>query len=282
MNRSIALFFMIIFLVSPNMVLAGAAQCRERVDNEIGRELRLYRNVLFGKPRAADAPIGEVRYDIDGRAWMKTEDTQEPWINSTQVGYYLHGIQRTNENMDQKDEHADSLPLIGIFETKRTTTSELIPYLLQSIRALECRTATLCGVVRESEGKQVGSGAITIDSIQELGCIEFTDVQTFPECHLVASAQTDITDQADTQTYCNDMVQQTLQRERELLKLVVEYDAGFRSLLQFAGNFDIFLKEMQWPLNNTIRQAVELLGKLQRIPCFVSSCDASPPPQNAN
>jgi len=279
MKRIFSFFLLATILVTPNMVRAGAAECRERVDHEIGRELRLYRNVLFGKPRATDAPLGEVRYDIKGRAWMKTEKKDTPWINSVNLGH-AKGWEWTNDDMDEQDEHADSLPLIGIFETKRTTTSELIPYLLQSIRALECRTASLCGIVRESEGKKVSSGAVNIGAIQELGCVEFTDIESFPECHLATSAMTDVTDQADTQTYCNEMVQQTLQRERELLKLVVEYDAGFRSLLQFAGNFDIFLKEMQWPLNNTIRQAVELLGKLQRIPCFVSSCDASPPAKN--
>jgi len=256
----------------PQIAKAESGECRQRVNTEIGRELRLYRNVLFGKPRAENAPVGEVRYDTEGWAWIKTDAESLPWRNSVAD---QQGLEWSDTVMDEQDEHAESLPLVGIFETKRMTTSELIPYLLQSIRALECRAMSYCNIARASESFDKDDGAQDIGSVQLLGCIEFTDLESFPECHLGGETPL-LLDQADGRGYCNEMVTQTIQRERELLKLVVEYDAGFRSLLQFAGNFDIFLKEMRWPLANTVRQAVELIGKLERIPCFVSSCDSSP------
>ncbi len=272
MKPFLSTFLIGTMLFSPATGYADAVQCRDRVNYELGRELRLYRNVLFGKPRAEDASAGEVRYDKKGRAWLKTSESSTPWRNSDPE---QQGLQWSDTVMDEQDEHAESLPLVGIFETKRMTTSELIPYLLQSIRAFECRAMSICNVVRQSEGYNPEDEAQNLNSVQQLGCIEFTGLQTIPECHL-SGKDTQAADQADTRSYCNEMVLQILQRERELLKLVVEYDAGFRSLLQFAGNFDIFLKEMRWPLANTVRQAVELIGKLDRIPCFVSSCDSSP------
>lgn len=272
MNKLLLITLAVTFFLPPQVAKAESRECRLRVNAEIGRELRLYRNVLFGKPRAEDAAVGEVRYDTDGWAWIKTNSNSTPWRNSDPD---QQDLQWSNSVMDEQDEHRESLPLVGIFETKRMTTSELIPYLLQSIRALECRAMSYCNIVRASEGFQAGSGSQTIDPVQLLGCIEFTDLESFPECHLGGETPL-LLDQADGRGYCNEMVTQTIQRERELLKLVVEYDAGFRSLLQFAGNFDIFLKEMRWPLANTVRQAVELIGRLDRIPCFVSSCDSSP------
>lgn len=274
MKQTLLFLFLISLLMPPQVAMAESGECRQRVNYEIGRELRLYRNVLFGKPRAEDAPIGEVRYDTEGRAWLKTDNENAPWINSVNTGH-AKGWEWENDDMNEQDEHAESLPLVGIFETKRMTTSELIPYLLQSIRALECRAMSYCNIARASESFDKDDEAQDIGSVQLLGCIEFTDLESFPECHLGGETPL-LLDQADGRGYCNEMVTQTIQRERELLKLVVEYDAGFRSLLQFAGNFDIFLKEMRWPLANTVRQAVELIGSLQRIPCFVSSCDSSP------
>lgn len=259
----------------PQSTFAGTTdECRNRTNREIGREQRLYRAYLYGKPTAEDASIGSVRYDKDGWAWIKADDSSTPWRNSHPDN---QGLKWSSTLMDQYDEHADVLPIRGIFETKRMMTSELIPYLLQSIRAFECRLRALCEVARYSE-IQSGEDPVDMGNVQPLGCIEYEDLQTWPECHF-ADPSEGIIDQLDSRSYCSEVSLQLIRREVELLKLAVEYDAGFRTLLQFAGNFDIFLEEMRWPLTGTVRQAVQLMGQLERIPCFLSSCDASPPPQ---
>jgi hypothetical protein len=216
-----------------------------------------------------------VRYDREGRAWLKTGNGYEPWINSVPRDL---DEGHSNDEMDENDEHADSLPLIGIFETKRVSTSEMIPYLLQSIRALECRMDSICEVVLHSEGEK-GEQSVEIEEVQALGCVSYVKVDTLSECHLADEGTSISKDQGDAKVYCDKVSKQTLEREIALLKLVIEYDAGYRTLLQFAGNFDIFLKEMRWPLANTMRKAVQMIGQLDRIPCFISSCDASPPAQ---
>ena len=245
----------------------GGDACRAKVNFEIARELRLYRAMLFGKPYARNAPINDVRYDKDGMAWIKTKKDGTDWSNLDSVN---GGLTWSDSTMDGNDEHKDFMPIRGIFETKRTTTSELIPYLLQTIRALDCRLDVLCNIARESIQKE-GDTPVTIDDIEPLGCKKFANLTSYQECHITETA-----DFGDTLTYCDDTAQQLKSREVALLKLVVEYDAGYRSLLQFAGNFDLFLREMRWPLAGTVRQAAEIIGKLGRIPCFLSSCDIVP------
>ena len=258
-------------LLIPPAHAGSADTCRDRTNAELAKELRLYRSYLYGKRKAKDAPIGNVRFDEVGRAWYKEGDNQ--WINSVAKGH-AKGWEWDDDYMDEKDEHTKVIPIKGIFETKRVQTSELIPYLLQTIRALECRTAALCEVARYSE-IQSGDDPVAAGLIQPIGCIEFRDEETWPECHFDYPEQS-IADQVDSRPYCDEVRNQMIRREIELLKLAVEYDAGYRSLLQFAGNFDIFLREIRWPLSTTLRQAVGLFGQLDRIPCFLSSCDSAP------
>ena len=266
---------LLIALLRPGTAFAapskiGGDACRAKVNFEMSRELRLYRAMLFGKQLAKHAPINDVRYDKDGMAWIKTKKDGLAWSNLDSVN---GGLTWSDSTMDANDEHKDFMPIKGIFETKRTTTSELIPYLLQSIRAFDCRLEVICSTARSSIYKD-GESPVDIDDIQPLGCINFSGLKSYAECHI-----TETRDFGDTLTYCNNTTQQLRTREIALLKLVVEYDAGYRSLLQFAGNLDLFLREMRWPLAGTVRQAAEIIGKLGRIPCFLSSCDIAPDPK---
>ena len=269
---SLSLVFLLLAPTGVRAQQTSADDCRTRVNQELAREHRLYRAYLFGKKKAEDAPVGSVRYDRDGRAWLKTEASSDPWINSAPTSFT---VPWSNDRMDDEDEHREILPIKGIFDTKRVMTSELIPHLLQSIRALECRTATLCDVARISAAHDEDD-AQDIEPLQPIGCIEFSNLKTWTECHFVDPSLT-FGEEFDSATYCQAVTNQLVRREQEQLKLVVEYDAGFRSLLQFAGNFDIFLREMRWPITGTLRQAAQLIGQLQRIPCFLSSCDSAPP-----
>ena len=277
MHRTLSLLLALLLCSAPLTLHAkepSADECRNRTNRELAHEQRLYRAYLFGKRLAEDAPIGDVRYDRDGWAWLKSDDSSTPWINSHQDN---QDLQWSNTVMDNQDEHGEILPIKGIFETKRVMTSELLPYLLQAIRALECRTASLCEISRISE-IQSGEDPVTIDAVRPNGCIEFKKVQTWPECHF-AVPDLSIDTQVDSRNYCDEITSQLIRREAEQLKLAVEYDAGFRTLLQFAGNFDIFLREIRWPITGTLRQAARMIGQLERIPCFLSSCDSSPPIQ---
>ncbi len=274
MKHLLILFGLIFLTLFPAQALAGDADsCRAKINFEIAREQRLYRSYLFGKRSAVNAPVGDVRYDNKGRAWRKASNSNDPWVNSVVKGHAL-GWRWKNTDMDANDEHAEILPLKGIFETKRVSTSELIPSLLQSIRALDCRLQALSEIARISE-MYAGDDPVTIARLQPIGCIEFTSLETWPQCHFGKPSES-LTDQQDSRSYSKNVSDKLLTREVELLTMIVEYDAGYRTLLQFAGNFDIFLREMRWPITGTLRKAVDLIGQLERIPCFLSSCDSAP------
>ncbi|MBM3230828.1 hypothetical protein FJZ28_00705 [Candidatus Peregrinibacteria bacterium] len=271
MLRLSSLLITIILILAPAGADAqsvfGGDKCRDRVSYEVSREHRLYRAMLFGKYRAKHAPVNDVRYDKDGMTWIKTDAQSTPWKN---LDPDQQGLSWSNDTMDANDEHKDFIPIRGIFETKRVSTSELLPYLLQSIRALDCRLDVVCKTVDVSITK-TGNDPVDIPSIEPEGCIKFNNLKTFQQCHIEKAEEL-----SDSLTYCTEIVRQMKQREISLLKLAVEYDAGYRSLLQFAGNFDLFLREIRWPITGTVRQAAELIGKLGRIPCFLSSCDLGP------
>ncbi len=246
---------------------ASADACRETMINALAREQREFRSVVFGETTAEDAAIGHVRYDNEANAWRKVGDNQ--WQS---VGEGFANTTWSNTLMDQRAEFAERR---GIFDTQRTLTSELIPYLLQSYRALQCRSNAVYEVAKQSFSKS-GNQAEDI-TVQPLGCIEF-ETQTYPTCHFSQTGELQGS-QANSIASFPTVVRDMLNREAAVLKFAVEYDAAYRSLLQFSGNFDLFIREFRWPLTGTLRDAAAVIGQVNRIPCFLSSC-LDVPPQN--
>lgn len=213
---------------------------------------------------AAAVSINTIRMDDSGLLWRKRVIPQagiNDWISALAF--------QSDEDME-KD--AEVEPRRGIFETRRVLTTELVPYLVSSMRALQCRTKAIC------EGAQqtiLSSENGTPEYTEPLGCQSIA-IRPMPECQFGGTGTYPNAEAA--LSYCPPVQQQMLEREAELLKFAVEYDAAYRSLLQIAGNMDLSLRELHWPFTATIRHSAALIGKLAHIPCFLSSCDASPIP----
>ena len=264
-------------LIFPGRTEAAAAPrvadlCISAVHTALAREQRIYRTVILGLPHAKDVPPGSSRYDKEGRAWIKMKIND--WRSED-----LPNENRADEEMDTNAER-DPLRATpfrrGILETKKVLTSELIPPMTQSIRALRCRVEAVCEAVFQSVPKS-GLPATTTFPVHTHGCIPFT-MPIIPACQLGIAADPDEykavpLDQIFLRTYCRQVGADLLRREADVLKLLVSYDAAYRSLLQFAGHFDLFMKEFRSSLATPVRQAVSLLGQLNRIPCFLSQCD---------
>lgn len=276
-------------------ILTAASQkpsidnCRQAVDKILAREVRLYRAVLFGRQRAKYEPIGTVWFDHVGRAWYKVGEDLWEYVGKEDAD----ADTMSNSEMELMHEK-DILPIVadgvdfspdpsdkdaplyqGIFGTKRVLTSELVPYLAQAMRSLSCRTAMVCdGVNKSTEIKSRTPQNITIDIH---GCLRLPAL-SIPACHMAKDA--DAVQFADAYQYCSDVSSAITKRESEILKMLVEYDAAYRSLLQFAGLFDKFLLEFRWTLAGSIRQSASVIGWIGRIPCFLASCDAYPPPED--
>jgi hypothetical protein len=242
----------------------SAAQCRATAEQEIAKEQRLYRSVVFGYAKAEAAKPGEVKFDQEGNAWIKTGENT--WRS---VAKGLEETTWSDEQMRSKDELSERR---GILDTRRLLTSDLVPYLTQAFRALQCRAEIICATVESSigqESKQPQQITLLVP-----GCIK-EERSTFPTCHLLGD-KAEKAEEGDVLNYCRLMSAQLLDREEDLLKLTVEYDAAYRSLLQISGMLDSFLEGFRWPIVNSLRKTVELVGSFQRIPCFAASCDEAP------
>ncbi|OGJ55587.1 hypothetical protein A3D88_00640 [Candidatus Peribacteria bacterium RIFCSPHIGHO2_02_FULL_52_16] len=278
MKRILLILIGIALLLQPALVRAAAqtpsGACLQAVNKELSREQRIYRTMLFGFTKAADAPLGDRRYDKEGNAWIKMR--KNSWRSQTKG---FGGATWSDAQMDlmvERDFMAATPVRRGIFETKKALTSELIPPLLQSFRAFRCRVEAVCKAVSLSI-PQSGSTEGKILKVETPGCMDFA-MSPVEACMLGAEKDADGTfahkgDEAVARTYCTHVGQQLLERESDVLKLAVSYDAAYRSLLQFAGHFDLFLEEFRTSISTPIRQAVSLLGQLQQIPCFISQCD---------
>ncbi len=228
---------------------------------------RLHRIVLFGREKAEEAGQNEVRYDAEGAAWIKTGGVWRP---------RAAGKDRQSMSDSEMDQKAETDPtwkenfFRGILSTKTHVTSELLPPMLQSLRALRCRLRSVCSAAILSLGAPEGQTALE-GSVE--GCIPYAEmgIQVFPGCRLVN--QTDKTAAVQVQKSCEEAFDALYNRESRVLELLVSYDAATRTLLQFAGGFRTFLDEFDGSLLKPFRQVADLLKEVTRIPCFLWKCE---------
>jgi len=220
---------------------------------------------MFGShPSAlAQAPMGTTLSDESGVLWIKTKDG---WAKA--LGSQTDNKMEFNE-AELDGASAEQKARRGIFDTQRTLTSELIPFLMSSMRAFQCRVQYICGTISSS----IDTEAQSVD-LEIPGCFP-EERPTVPACHFAIEERQE-SEAANVQKYCILIGDEMLRREADLLKFAVEYDAAYRTILQFAGSFDLSLQELKWPLTFTIRQATGIIGQYSRIPCFLGNCDASP------
>ncbi len=273
MKRLLLLIGLLAFVATPAYAageVSAVDACRDDLYDALAREQRLYRSVLYGQPTASGARIGSVRYDVSGT----------PWIKMTADDWRTPGNKDSRPNRDWGDELepeptttlGELPPRRGLFSLRRTTTSELIPYLLQSTRALQCRTQSVCGVARESLSKKQDAPPEVV-TVNVPGCVAY-QANTFDACQFAGGTANAAV--GDVLSTCDQLALDLLQREQDLLRVAVEYDAAYRSLLQFAGSFDVLLQELKWPFEFSFRQVLSVIGEFARVPCFIGSCDDSP------
>ncbi|MBI1812832.1 hypothetical protein HYR82_03555 [Candidatus Peregrinibacteria bacterium] len=277
--RRFALASIVLLILFPAMSLRASAAgtltpadlCRVQLQTRLGKEQRLERRMLFGLLPAKDAPEGTTRTDEAGNTWIKTGENH--WASN--------GKELADIAMDAIVER-DPLSTIatpfrrGIFETKGVLTSELVPSLTQTFRALSCRVRAVCdAATRAVHGERPGGAGIYL--IQTPGC-RIIPVAALPACTFIPNVPKELTidfgTAADIAASCEPAANQLLDREAQLLTLAVTYDAAERSLLQLAGNFDQFTLLFSTDLLHPIEQSMTLIEQLSRIPCFLAQCNA--------
>ena len=250
----------------------NGAECLSDLYDAFGREHRLERAVLFGRPKAKDAALTSVFYDFDGDPWVKTGTNE--WTSPSDE---FDGETWSDDDMDKKSESdllcqnnsaeiqrsCVKLPRRGVFEIRKTPTSDLIQPIVQSVRALQCRLRAICALAAESPSRKSGEKVtITLD-----GCLPMT----FPVMEGCIDPSPTFLEAMPG--LCLEARKQLVEREMQVLMLTSSYDASYRSLAQFAGMFQEFLVQFRFPIIEPIWQMVRMLGGLKEIPCFSSECN---------
>lgn len=272
---------------SPIAGLLPEAQCLQQMQSRAGQQERIARQILFGRPAAADEATGNTRYDEDGNAWIKTAAgkwrTDAKGYEDTTWSDFLIDSQTEWEGMNEIEKPSPREPRMAIVAETGATTSQLIPEMLQLYRALQCRLNMVCQGVRASYQEQEPDpdGTITVTTP---GCmplklkpLKLCTIPAAPsaagENPTTAQSRTNAFADAIVRGECSPLVQSVLAREAAVLKFTASYDEAYRSLLQFAGNFDRFLGEFHGDLLTPIQEAMPILNQISRIPCFLSQCN---------
>ena len=248
--------------------------CLGATEDAMGSRLREYRGVILGTPKASRAPIGTVRYDKEGLPWLKTSvGTWKTFAKKECDGGPGYPCELTGEppaekGNDDMDDAAEFPPRLGWLEVRMATTSELLPPLLQSMRALQCKLENVCALTAASLNTPDDE---TVD-IETPGCVK----ETLPVLKACVPDKEGTVPQTTVETVlseCASMRQTIVAREQEVLKLLVAYDAAHRSLRQFLGLLETFTVDIRSTLLGPMWEAVRAFHALGRVPCFSSQCE---------
>lgn len=254
-NVAIGLLFSILLTSHASVaeaIYVNTPACQQETYALMEQEKHVERSIIFGQRDSRDSKVGDVRFDMQGNAWMK-KDTNS-WHSLTKDNPISDGLM---------DEKADAKPRRGLLEQKRTSTSDLIPTLTQTFRAYQCRLRSVCAAANDSQ--QESSLKKTTITVQSDGCEE-AEMPVLKNCN----GNTQVTASV---TSCDDAIGSILAQEEQMLVLLVTYDSAYRTLLQFQGVFEGFLTSFRFALVNPIWQTVRVIGGLNHIPCFTSQCD---------
>ncbi len=218
--------------------------------------------------------------EVDANACLNRAATEFVTIRDEARSYIFGSRKNTSEPLDGFSVLTGGTATEerkGIFETKERLSSELTEPIVQSFRTFTCKSLSICEVLQLSLQKKDEDVTIRLP-----GCAEEVKPR-YVECLAAptdaTSASSDSPPSAMPHTIrtlvqeCNEMIQKNIDAEKNILKLAMAYDAGYRSMLQFAGMMDWMLQDLENRAIRPLRDMVQMLGKLHQIPCFIGQCD---------
>jgi len=252
---------------------AGAAAdlnipaCTDPTFDALAKEQRFYRGVVYGSKKAADIPVNGIVYDKQGQAWFKK--TKNSWTGVPSAAGSSSSSATGGNDSQKSDDAMDAAKDVptreGILGTKRSATSDLVPALTQSLRALQCRLRAVCDAALKSQTAKKDDKTV---KVQPLGCIEL-EMPVLRGCDTTQGVSAIFI----TPNACANAANAIFAQESNILNLSVAYDGSYRTIAQFSGMFEGFLSEFRFPLLNPLWQTVRVLGGLKNIPCFLSQCE---------
>jgi hypothetical protein len=220
-----------------------------------------YRYVLFGQHPASQEHVNALRIDRNGKLWLKGGDN---------VWGEAGGLVADDGEIDAMSRFPNRA---GLLEAKGKLTSELIPDMVQSYRGFTCAVEAVCNAVTLNQSQITArTRPDGLMAIETPGCNAILlPADSMQSCTSLQGK--DVAIKTWAESFCQPAARAVLQREAELLKMTVSYDAAYRSLLQFMGSFDGFTGRFEDDLLKPLEQTVSIAGQLSRIPCFLAQCN---------
>ena len=187
-------------------------------------------------------------------------------------------------------------------------TSDLVPYLVLNYHALDCRLDMLCDAVDKSHGhisngycqnnteKKCGKDADCSESRcvlraeQSIGCArafaargrwwsddrrtQSLETPIISECAYSDKRESVSAAELSPSQQCNQWVNQILEEERQMLRLLVAQDSAHRGSRRVIGVFQSVLLDIRDSFLEPLRGMADLFGSvIHPIPCFLSHCN---------
>jgi len=247
-----------------------AASCYSEYTKAIAREHRIYKQQLFGHKEASEARTGALLHDKTGQPWLKQKDNSWVSIDNTKPDSHFeteHEIDGYLLTLTDADTEREQRYPRGILAQTGVLTSDIIPELVYNLASFDCRLKTLCEHLKQS--------TLPRANYEEPIDIYLDGCSTYSAPPIEACRLRDVTEQTPVTVSCQEVIEPIIARETELLLFITEYDAANRTLLQLEGMNSLFLRALQWHIEQTLSPFTRLMGFIETIPCFVSSCDAT-------
>jgi len=280
MKRLVFLLLGLLFLALPLIALSASTtddatqsleRCQADIVRALNRERFLYEAVLFGVPQASEEQGGAERVDDEGNIWTKNADGQ--WVNAAQKDQIDDSEMDERTAADPLSPAADDseTPGVhpGVLETQQATTSDLLPPILQSFRAFQCRIAAVCKAASQAFVAE-GTDPITV-SVP--GCID-QEIPSLTSCR--PSPTTTFMDtimlHANAITFCQPIGEAMVSYQQAQLPFITHLDGAHRTLRQFAGYVEPLMSAASFPFLTPIQEAANFLKQWTRVPCFLPLC----------
>lgn len=259
MMRRLFLIGFLFFALSPRVdaQVRTSNACTDQMSLRLEQEQQFYRSVLLGQQEAVDLPQGAVRMDDLGNAWLKTGDDAWGRLGDTET--------LNDAEMDDR-----GFPPVrrGIFQTRATLTSDLLPSVVQSLRAFQCRLAAVCKAAEDSLEADDPDAVLTI---QTDGCIE-QEVPVLDACRAPDGDSTSLSQIEVGIGSCAAAASALFDWEATVLEGLVTYDSSYRSLAQVSGMFQGTPLSFSNILFSSLQGTLSVLKEVEAQPCFLASC----------
>lgn len=288
MKRLIAAIGLLLFLLPQSIsatddpaasISPGATTCVQDIDKTLNRERFLYESVLFGVRPASEERGGATRVDSEGTEWIKNDKGK--WVSDGRDAMTDDEMDRKTASDPLRDIAAEreqgitsgateETPAIrhGILESQQALTSDLLPPILQSFRAFQCRAAAAC----EGIGRVAASGEASTETMQITipGC-ETLPVKPVQSCR-PSPLINDWNDLSVIRAHCDPVMRTMVRYQEAQLAFLTHEDAAHRTLRQFAGYLEPMLQRLRFPFVSPLRQVADFLNRWSHVPCFLPYC----------